>query len=369
MKCRRRVKNRFKRPDCTTPPLAVLGLGCCVLTGQATGSQVPSGPLRQFIGSPMVRVLATVVTLLLAGAERATVHAQPSDQSFFMRDLGSGVWAALTNPAAKAGSVANPGFVIGNDGVIVIDSAPIAGKALLSGIRQRTKLPIRFVVNTHYHPDHVGDNGVFVGAGATVLAHRNVRGWIHTENLKFFGDKITPQQKAEVEAVPAPNAVYDNGVDVYLDKRAGTRQELSGTHGRRFGRADSRCASRVPGGPATGALTFTSTPWLRMPADAAVMPPRRMPIGISTNMTAMPIARSAGKSVREGSPDRGSRHQIRSNLDAMFDARIRSGRRDPRLRRWLRVGSTSAAADPWEIDRRGDGKRRISVDSDAEDRR
>ena len=125
----------------------------------------------------------------------------------------------ITNPDAKAGSVANAGFVIGDDGVIVIDTAPLAGKALLTAIRQRTKLPIRFVVNTHYHPDHVGDNGVFVEAGATVLAHRNVRGWIYTENLKFYGEKVTPQQRAEVEAVPAPSAVYDNGIDLYLGKR------------------------------------------------------------------------------------------------------------------------------------------------------
>ena len=167
----------------------------------------------------MVRLLAVVAILALASAEPAGIHAQPSDQPFLMRDLGSGVWAAITNTDAKAGSVANAGFVIGDDGVVVIDTAPNAGKALLAEIRQRTKLPIRFVINTHYHPDHVANNAVFTEAGALVLAHRNVRGWIHTENLKFFGSKITPQQKAEVEAVPAPSAVYDTGVDLYLGRR------------------------------------------------------------------------------------------------------------------------------------------------------
>jgi glyoxylase-like metal-dependent hydrolase (beta-lactamase superfamily II) len=78
----------------------------------------------------------------------------------------------------------------------VIDTAPNAGKALLAEIRQRTKLPIEFVVNTHYHPDHVANNGVFTEAGATILAHRNVRGWIHKENLKFFGDMIGKELSA-----------------------------------------------------------------------------------------------------------------------------------------------------------------------------
>jgi glyoxylase-like metal-dependent hydrolase (beta-lactamase superfamily II) len=177
--------------------------------------------VREARGALMVRRLAVVFTLVLAAGERPPIHAQPaSDPPFFMHDLGSGVWAAITNPDARPGSVANAGFVIGDDGVVVIDTAPNAGKALLAEIRQRTKLPIRFVVNTHYHPDHVANNGVFTEAGAMVVAHRHVRGWIHTESLKFFGEKITPQQKAEVEAVPAPNVVYDNGIDLYIGKRA-----------------------------------------------------------------------------------------------------------------------------------------------------
>jgi hypothetical protein len=47
--------------------------------------------------------------------------------------------------------------------------------------------------------------------------------------------------------------------------------------------------------------------------------------------------------------------------DATFDACNGRRRRYPRLRGWMRVGSTSAAAALWEIDRRGDNKRRIGV--------
>ena len=167
----------------------------------------------------MSNLLAVLGGLFLSIAVAVLTAQTPSDQPFLIQELGPGVWAAITNPNAKAGSVANAGFVIGDDGVIVIDTAPNAGKALLADIRQRTKLPISYVVNTHYHPDHVANNGVFVEAGALVLAHRNVREWIHTENMKFVGEKITPQQKAEVEAVPAPTVVYDIGIDLYLGKR------------------------------------------------------------------------------------------------------------------------------------------------------
>lgn len=166
----------------------------------------------------MARFRAILIGLWFTLANHSATQAQ-SDQPFFMRDLGAGVSAAITNPAAKPGSVANAGFVIGDDGVVVVDTAPNAGKALLAEIRQRTKLQIRFVINTHYHPDHVANNGVFTEAGALVLAHRNVQGWIHTENLKFFGEKIIPQQKAEIEAVPPPTVAYDDRVDLYLGKR------------------------------------------------------------------------------------------------------------------------------------------------------
>ena len=45
---------------------------------------------------------------------------------------------------------------------------------LLATIRKRTSAPIRFVIDTHYHPDHVAGNGVFADTGAIVLAPRNV---------------------------------------------------------------------------------------------------------------------------------------------------------------------------------------------------
>ena len=91
---------------------------------------------------------------------------------------------------------------------------------LLAEIRKITDLPIRFVVNTHYHLDHTGGNAVFAQAGATILAQRNLRGWLRTENLKFFGPNPKQEQKAMVEALVLPDEVYSDAVDIYL----GTRQ-------------------------------------------------------------------------------------------------------------------------------------------------
>src|SRR5215831_10511493 len=110
-----------------------------------------------------------------------------------------------------------PGL-IGADGVAVVDTFENekAARALLSEIRKLTPLPVKFVINTHYHLDHVAGNRVFQDAGAVVIAHRNVRDWIHTENLKFFGKNITPEQKAEVENLGLPNIDYDDALGIDL---------------------------------------------------------------------------------------------------------------------------------------------------------
>ena len=133
---------------------------------------------------------------------------------FTLKPLGHGVYAAIDNSKGEAG--ANAGFVIGDEGVVVIDTfenAP-AAQALLGEIRMLTKLPIKFVVNTHYHLDHVAGNAVFAKEGAAIVAHRNVPSWIHTENLKFFGKDIKPEQKSEVENLAAPDILYDSSLEL-----------------------------------------------------------------------------------------------------------------------------------------------------------
>lgn len=138
---------------------------------------------------------------------------------FTLKSVGRDVWAAI-DVGGHAGS--NAGFVIGDDGVAVIDSTeyPQAAQALLAEIHKKTSLPVKFVIDTHYHVDHVGGNRVFADAGATVMAQHNVRDWIHTENLKFFGgNNAKPEQKALVEGLFAPEVVYDSGVTLYLGSR------------------------------------------------------------------------------------------------------------------------------------------------------
>ena len=67
-------------------------------------------------------------------------------------------------------SSANSTFLITGKGILVVDTGlnEVEGHRLLAEIRKISPLPVRYIVNTHYHPDHRGGNGV-VGPQATVI--------------------------------------------------------------------------------------------------------------------------------------------------------------------------------------------------------
>jgi cyclase len=172
--------------------------------------------------------------LICISAAAIAIAADAPEPPFILHEVASGVWAAIDNRAAKGGgSGANAGFVIGADSVLVVDTFQhtAAAQELLNDIRQKTNLPIRFVVNTHYHIDHVAGNNIFAGAGATILAQQNVRVWERTENLKFFGPKITPAQEQMVESLGLPNVTYKDGVELYLGSRRAIVVSLPGHTG------------------------------------------------------------------------------------------------------------------------------------------
>lgn len=164
---------------------------------------------------------AFLLAALIVGAPDSPRAQQPGDEWFTLTKIGPNVWAAIDNPKAQQRSFSNAGVVIGDDGVIIIDTltGDESAQHLLQEIRKLTNLPITFVVNTHYHGDHVSGNKVFADIGARILAHRNVRTWIHSENLRMLGDKPKPELKTLIESFVAPTVTYTDAVDLYLGSR------------------------------------------------------------------------------------------------------------------------------------------------------
>ncbi len=167
----------------------------------------------------LTHLVITVAVLRIVLCTGASFGQTPVPAPFTLKPLGHNAYAAITTPGAGAGG--NAGVVIGVDGVLVVDSFQRVepARTLLAEIRKLTPLPIKYLVNTHYHYDHVTGNGVFAEAGAVVIAHQNVRDWINTENFKFYGANITQEQKAAVAALTPPAVVYSEGIDLFFGNR------------------------------------------------------------------------------------------------------------------------------------------------------
>jgi glyoxylase-like metal-dependent hydrolase (beta-lactamase superfamily II) len=170
------------------------------------------------VAEVMMRSLAGVALILFTITCGHIGSPATQAPAFVVKQLAPKVWAVIADIAGVSG---NSGFVVGDDGVLVIDSLgnAEAARQLLADIHKFTTLPVKYVINTHHHFDHTAGNQVFVDAGAVVLAQRNVRTWILAEKLKEATRNDPPELKAIIKGVVPPTVLYDEGVDLYLGSR------------------------------------------------------------------------------------------------------------------------------------------------------
>lgn len=93
------------------------------------------------------------------------------------RELAPGVYAYIQagGPGRNNVAVSDAGVIVGDDGVMVIDSlmAPMHAKAMVAAIRKVTDKPFRHLINTHHHGDHVYGNQYITGA--EIIGHSYCR--------------------------------------------------------------------------------------------------------------------------------------------------------------------------------------------------
>jgi cyclase len=184
-------------------------------------------------GRGMTQFQRTVPVAFLTILVGTACTSAPADAPFRLTQIGPNAWAAIDNASARAPATANGGFVLGDEGVLVVDTlgSIAAADLLLAEIRKRTSLPVTYVVNPHYHLDHVAGNGVFARAGAIVFAHENVRDWIRRENARLLGPQPPPELEALIQSVAEPTIVYDEGMRVHLGGHEAYAQAFPGHTG------------------------------------------------------------------------------------------------------------------------------------------
>jgi quinoprotein relay system zinc metallohydrolase 2 len=154
-----------------------------------------------------------------------TAEAEPS--MLLLAPIADGVFSYSSAYAlmteANQGAICNLGVIVGDEAVAAVDSggSVVEANSFIAAIKTLTPKPIRYVINTHMHPDHVFGNAAFRDIGATIVGHHNLPRALSDRQdfyLKRFRDLMGDATMAGVEIVP-PSQLVDNQLTLDLGQR------------------------------------------------------------------------------------------------------------------------------------------------------
>lgn len=165
---------------------------------------------------PLARLSLAGLLLLLA----APLAAQDEPVEYIPTPLSD----TLTMIKGQGGNIA---VSAGADGVFIIDDQvkPLTDQ-LLAAIRKIDDRPVRFVINTHYHGDHVGGNEALGQAGSVIIAHDNIRSRMSSDQFNHFFDETTPAWPEDA----LPVVTFNDRVTLHLNGESVTAHHVPRGH-------------------------------------------------------------------------------------------------------------------------------------------
>jgi cyclase len=164
--------------------------------------------LARFMPGPMPLLPRAALPLLLLLGVRASAQQQDFSKVEVKTTSVAGSVSMLE------GSGGNIGVLVGPEGVLLVDDefAPLVPK-ILAAVKQLSQKPVRFVVNTHWHGDHVGGNAPLGTDGAVIVAQDNVRKRMSTEQFSHFSNSAIPPSPD----IALPIITFADSVSFHLD--------------------------------------------------------------------------------------------------------------------------------------------------------
>ena len=150
-----------------------------------------------------------------------------TDADFSLREIADGVFAfqgvnELMRPENE-GAICNLGVVVGADAVAVIDSGGslVEAQAFIAAIAEVTSKPVRFLINTHMHPDHIFGNAAFQTLGPTIVGHQNLPAALEARGeyyLRSYREQLGDELMEGIEIVQ-PTLLVDDTMELDLGGR------------------------------------------------------------------------------------------------------------------------------------------------------
>lgn len=181
--------------------------------------------LQQWVLGLLLVTLTAVGLITLqprATAQDAPVPVTLQSAGLTLEELGEGVYGLIASvdfpPADPSMAICNGGIVIGSDGVLVVDpfQTEALGDLMFETVATLTDLPVKYVVNTHYHADHTGGNPAAASRQLPILGRGPIREFMLSRNGES-DPNITP-----------PEVIINGSWDLWLGERQVQIREFEG---------------------------------------------------------------------------------------------------------------------------------------------